>query len=271
MSGAGGRSPLLAAVDVGTTGARAMAIDLDGRVVAEVRRGYPTRSPHPGWAEQDPRDWGDRALEALAGLGARSRVAPRIVGIGLTGQCPTIAPFDARGRPVGPGMIYRDNRAAAEADLMRRTPYLARARGSNLLARVKSSMEQAVTGTAVPGALGRPGDAVLVVAGHDTNLSNLSGMLGLTWKLPGYPRDDTPPGGALIFSVWQDQHAGHMTVRVRYVSQTPDQMYRGDHLSVAAPPAIEELRVPGCAGTVDCPWDRFSRVVSEASGSLVAR
>ena len=121
MSGAGGRSPLLAAVDVGTTGARAMAIDLDGRVVAEVRRGYPTRSPHPGWAEQDPRDWGDRALEALAGLGARSRVAPRIVGIGLTGQCPTIAPFDARGRPVGPGLIYRDNRAAAEADLMRRT------------------------------------------------------------------------------------------------------------------------------------------------------
>src|SRR5439155_2760105 len=39
--------------------------------------------------------------------------------IGLTGQCPTAAPFDRRGRPAGPGMLYRDNRAAAEAREMR--------------------------------------------------------------------------------------------------------------------------------------------------------
>ena len=41
----------------------------------------------------------------------------------------------------------------------------------------------------------------LLLAGHDTNLSNLSGMIGLSWKLAGYQPDDTPPGGALIFAL----------------------------------------------------------------------
>lgn len=113
-----GAAPLLVAIDVGTTGARAAAVDLEGRVVAEVRRPYPTHVPRPGWAEQDPRDWEARAVEALAGL-ARGMRRAAVAGIGLTGQCPTIAPFDGRARPVGPGMLYRDNRAVAEAAAMR--------------------------------------------------------------------------------------------------------------------------------------------------------
>jgi xylulokinase len=112
-------APLLVAIDVGTSGARAVAVDLEGRVVAEVRRPYPTHIPRPGWAEQDPRDWEARAVEALAGLGRRLRRPAAVAGIGLTGQCPTIAAFDGRGRPIGRGMLYRDNRAVAEAAAMR--------------------------------------------------------------------------------------------------------------------------------------------------------
>jgi sugar (pentulose or hexulose) kinase len=119
-SGESGPGALLAAIDVGTTGARAMAIDLDARVVAEVRRPYPTRSPRPGWAEQDARDWSEHAVDALRGLATRVRRPERIAGIGLTGQSPTVVPVDARGRPVGPGMMYRDNRAVEEAREMRR-------------------------------------------------------------------------------------------------------------------------------------------------------
>ena len=114
-------SPLLVAVDAGTTGARAAAIDLEGRVVAEVRRPYRTSTPRPGWAEQDPTDWAEHAMQALAGLARRIRTPSRVLGIGLTGQCPTVAAFDRRGRPVRPGMLYRDNRAVAEAEEMRAT------------------------------------------------------------------------------------------------------------------------------------------------------
>jgi xylulokinase len=113
------RPPLIAAVDAGTTGARAIAYDLAGRAVAEVRRPYPTRSPRPGWAEQDAGDWADGAVAALRGLAARTRSAGQIRAIGLTGQCPTMVVADERGRPLRAGMMYKDNRAVAEAREMR--------------------------------------------------------------------------------------------------------------------------------------------------------
>jgi xylulokinase len=108
------------AIDAGTSGARAVAVDLRGKVVAQARQPYPISIPHPGWAEQNPDHWVDKALESLGALAQDIRSSRTVVAIGLTGQCPTVAPFDGRGRPVGPGMMYRDNRAVAEAEQMRK-------------------------------------------------------------------------------------------------------------------------------------------------------
>jgi 4-phytase/acid phosphatase len=155
---------------------------------------------------------------------------------------------------------------AVYADLMRRTPYLARIRGANLLDHVLRSMQQAVTGEAVPGALDRPGNAVLIVAGHDTNLSNLSGMLGLSWRLPGYQPDDTPPGGALIFSLWKGANTGYF-VRGQYLAQTLEQMRSAAALSLAAPPAKQDVTVAGCeSATVShgCSWSTFVKSLQRA-------
>jgi xylulokinase len=109
----------LIAIDVGTSGARAAAFDLAGQRRHEVRRSYPTRSPRPGWAEQDPRDWRSASLAVLEAVVRDLGPGRRVLGIGLTGQCPTIGLVDARGRPVGPGLIYRDNRAIREATWIR--------------------------------------------------------------------------------------------------------------------------------------------------------
>ena len=87
----------------------------------EVRRPYDTSIPQPGWAEQDPDDWRESALDALTELMADPALHPdAVAAIGLTGQCPTVAPFDGSRRPVGPGLLYRDNRATDQADAMRR-------------------------------------------------------------------------------------------------------------------------------------------------------
>ncbi len=153
----------------------------------------------------------------------------------------------------------------AVSDLTRRTPYLARARGSNLLDHVLLSMEQAATGKAVPGALGPVDDSVLIVSGHDTNLSNLSGMLGLSWHLQGYPADETPPGGALIFSLWQK--SGHFFVRTQYLAQTLDQMRNAIPLSLSAPPEKEDLAVAGCEAATKhagCSWETFQKSLQAA-------
>jgi len=156
---------------------------------------------------------------------------------------------------------------AVSSDLTRRTRYLAQARGSNLLDHVLRSMEQAETGKAVPGALGPLGTAVLIVSGHDTNLANLSGMLGLTWRLPGYQPDDTPPGGALIFSLWQQPDTGHYVVRTQYLAQTLEQMRNATPLTLAAPPAKQDVTVEGCefaTASLGCTWETFEKSLEKA-------
>jgi 4-phytase/acid phosphatase len=156
---------------------------------------------------------------------------------------------------------------AAFADLTRRTPYLARARGSNLLDHVLLSMEQAATGKAVPGALGPPGAAILILVGHDTNLSNLSGMLGLSWHLPGYQPDDTPPGSALIFSLWQQPGTAQYFVRTQYLAQTLQQMRSATPLTMTAPPAEEDVAVAGgelATGSIGCSWETFAKTLRRA-------
>src|SRR5262249_8033098 len=147
-----------------------------------------------------------------------------------------------RGRDLGWGRLDRDALVrvlqlhTTYADLVRRTPFLARARGSRLAATILRSLQQAVTGAPVTGAPGRPGGKLLVVSGHDTNISNLSGMLQLSWHLSGYQRDDVPPGAALVWSVWRAKDGRTYTVRTQFVSQSLDQMRDGSAVTVAAPP-----------------------------------
>ena len=66
---------------------------------------------------------------------------------------------------------------AAYANLARQTQYSARVQGSNLLSHILHSMEQAVNGRSVVGSLSDPSDRLLVIVGHDTNISNIAGML----------------------------------------------------------------------------------------------
>lgn len=99
------------------------------------------------------------------------------------------------------------------AVLNRRTPYIASHNGA-VLAR-----------TVVAALTGEAGGPLKLIAGHDTNLSNLAGILGVSWTLPGQP-DDTPPGGALAFELWRDKQ-GHRTIRLEFFYQPLDDMRAG--------------------------------------------
>jgi len=208
-------------------------------------------------------DIGDRSLELTGPLGTASTLSANLqleYANGFTGR------DLAWGRLNADNLLQVLELHSTYADLMRRTPYLARARGSNLLAHVRRSMEQAVTRKPVPGALGQPADRALFISGHDTNLSNISGMLGLSWHLPGYLTDDTPPGGALVFSLWRES-AGKYLVKTQYVAATLDQMRRVAALTKAAPPAMQDVAIPGCGGTTrhnPCRWDSFERVLDRS-------
>ena len=107
-------------VDVGTSGARATAFDTAGAMLLEVRRPYPTQMPHDGWAEQDAAQLASTLAVGARHADRRARTAGTpSTPIGLTGQCPSVVPIDRRGMPLRPGIIYRDNRAVAEAEALR--------------------------------------------------------------------------------------------------------------------------------------------------------
>jgi 4-phytase/acid phosphatase len=135
---------------------------------------------------------------------------------------------------------------SAEADLTHRTPYLAKAQASNLLSHIVNTLQQAVEKRKVTGALGNPDDKLLFLVGHDTNISTVAGALGISWLIDGR-RDDTPPGGALVFEVWSSPKTKDYAVRTYYVSQTMQQMRDMVPLTLTVPPARANIFVPGCS------------------------
>ena len=92
-------------------------------------------------------------------------------------------------------------------------------------------------------------------------------MLRLSWLIEGYQRDDTPPGGALVFEVWRNSATGAYTVRTSYTAQTLQQMREAQPLTLASPPPRAPVFVPGCSTAGEgfaCTWSEFRRTVEAA-------
>lgn len=146
-------------------------------------------------------------------------------------------------------------------DLTQRTFYPSQVQASNLASHVLQTLDQAVAGRSVSGAIGGPADRMVVVVGHDTNLANLGGLLRLSWLLPDGEMNPTLPGGALVFELRQRHRDGQFLVRVFYVSQSLDQMRTSQSLTVANPPAISPVFIPGCSNATpgyDAPFVKFA-------------
>lgn len=158
-------------------------------------------------------------------------------------------------------------------DLAYRTPYLAQVQSSNVASHVVRSMVQAATGTAMTGALGNPSTRVIVLIASDVNVCGFAGLFHIDWLVPGYPADYCAPGGDIVFQLRQSQSTGEYVVRAWYVAQTLDQLRNKTALTLAAPPAIAPLFIPGCSlgnATFDCPLADFVKVARHAIDPLSA-
>lgn len=118
-----GQQPLVLGLDVGTQGARVLAVGAEGDVLAAASRRLETggealpaghASDANGWSEQDPEAWWAAAracLHEVAGAVGPERVAC----IAVTSTSGTVVPVDAGGRPLRPAILYNDGRAVEEA------------------------------------------------------------------------------------------------------------------------------------------------------------
>ncbi len=106
--------------DLGTQGAKALLVDLDGRVVATAYQEHTIQSPQPGWAEQDAESTWWKALATLSRRllqesGIRST---QVVSVGVSGMVPGLVAVDRLGAPVRPAILYTDRRAEGELHLI---------------------------------------------------------------------------------------------------------------------------------------------------------
>jgi xylulokinase len=104
----------LLGLDIGTTGARCVALDEGGKLVAEASVEYPIYSPHPGWSEQRPEDWWRASCGVIAQVAAK--VGPDIGAIGLTGQMHGAVFLDKHDEVIRPALLWNDQRTAAQVE-----------------------------------------------------------------------------------------------------------------------------------------------------------
>ncbi|WNM27572.1 FGGY family carbohydrate kinase [Demequina capsici] len=103
---------IVIALDEGTTNAKAVAIDGDGRVLAHASRGLGIRNTAPGWTEQDALEIREASVEVLARVLAQVP-ADEVIGLAISNQRESVVAWDpVTGTPAGPVLSWQDTRTA---------------------------------------------------------------------------------------------------------------------------------------------------------------
>lgn len=107
----------LLGLDISTTGAKALIIGEDGRVIASHTTPQPISTPKPLWSEQNPSDWWDGIVASIrAALAAANAKGDDIACIGLTGQMHGLVLLDAAGKVLRPSILWNDQRTQKQCD-----------------------------------------------------------------------------------------------------------------------------------------------------------
>lgn len=109
------------ALDLGTTGNRAIVFDAEGNVVSQAYKELTQYYPEPGWLEHDPREiWQDTAW-AMQTAVKRGEIDPsEIASVGLTVQRETCMLWDKKtGRPLRNAIVWQDRRTGSTCNQLR--------------------------------------------------------------------------------------------------------------------------------------------------------
>ncbi|HBU70213.1 MAG TPA: glycerol kinase [Elusimicrobia bacterium] len=101
---------VVVALDLGTTGNRAIAFNKRGETVAKSYYEFPQYFPEPGWVEHDPLELYGTALKALKDVVAEAG-AQNISSIGITNQRETTVIWDKKtGKPIYNAIVWQCRR-----------------------------------------------------------------------------------------------------------------------------------------------------------------
>lgn len=103
--------------DIGTTSVKSAIFDGEGKPRFSVSVPYKTEYPRPGWAQQDPLQFWEAAVQGTREMFALPEAAGlSIEAIGLSGHMNGSLPVDAEGNPVYPELIHSDSRGGPQCE-----------------------------------------------------------------------------------------------------------------------------------------------------------
>ena len=112
------QTPLLLAIDQGTTSSRAILFDASGRPLQVAQKEFSQYYPHDGWVEHDPEDIWSSTLAVTQEVLSRAQSTP--ASIGITNQRETTMVWDrASGEPIYNAIVWQDRRTADTCEQLR--------------------------------------------------------------------------------------------------------------------------------------------------------
>jgi xylulokinase len=113
-------SQYFVAIDLGTTGTKAVVFDAKGNIVGSGTFNTPTYFPAPGRVEQDPQEVVALLYSSVKAAVADSGVDPKdIAGIAFSHMCCTFVPVDKDGKFLNRIILWNDFRGAEMFPYMR--------------------------------------------------------------------------------------------------------------------------------------------------------
>ena len=112
-------TPVILAVDQGTSGTTALLVDQKGTVLGRGYREIQCVYPRPGWVEQDAEEIWQHSIDAIAeALGGVDGAT--VAAIGIANQRETTVLWDRQtGQPVAPAIVWQCRRTASLCEHLR--------------------------------------------------------------------------------------------------------------------------------------------------------
>jgi gluconokinase len=114
-------------VDIGTTHTKAVLVNTEGKVLEEIKAGYPTFQPLPGYSEQNPEAILNAVMEVLQKAVAAVAGKEKILCVCLSAAMHSIMAVNTKGGPLTPLLTWADTRSNHYAGILEQT-----ARGKRL-------------------------------------------------------------------------------------------------------------------------------------------
>ena len=112
-------TPLILAIDQGTTNTKALLLTPDGQILQQASVPNLVDYPRPGWVEQSALSLWHSVQAAIAGVLLKGG-ASAVAAIAISNQRESIIVWDAEtGGPIGPCITWQCRRTAAQCDTLR--------------------------------------------------------------------------------------------------------------------------------------------------------